>query len=50
MTLPLLLTAALAYDAIPYPDCTAAEYFDISSLTCNTCPTGQKPDTSGLSC
>jgi len=44
------LAAALAYDPIPYPACTTTEYFDISSLTCNSCPVGQKPDASGLSC
>ena len=45
-----LAATARAYDPIPYPSCTIEEYLDISSLTCNSCPTGQRPDDSGLSC
>ena len=51
--LPLLvsLTAtARAFDPIPYPECTDEQYFDISSLSCTSCPTGQQPDPSGRSC
>ena len=51
LLLLLSLTAiARAYDPIPYPACTDDEYLDISSLTCNSCPTGQRPDPSGRSC
>ena len=51
LLLLLSLTAtARAYDPIPYPACTDEEYLDISSLTCNSCPTGQRPDPSGRSC
>ena len=45
-----LTATARAYDPIPYPACTDEEYLDISSLTCNSCPTGQRPDPSGRSC
>jgi hypothetical protein len=46
-----LTTTARAFDPIPYPECSAdEEYLDISSLTCNSCPTGQRPDPSGRSC
>ena len=51
LLLLLSLTAtARAYDPIPYPACTDEEYLDISSLTCNSCPTGQRPDPSRRSC
>ncbi|KAL1495402.1 hypothetical protein AB1Y20_016770 [Prymnesium parvum] len=48
----LLLCAAavLSYDAIPYPECGSGEYFDISSLLCESCPAGQEPDALGTSC
>ena len=45
-----LTATARAFDPIPYPECTDEQYFDISSLSCTSCPTGQQPDPSGRSC
>jgi hypothetical protein len=45
-----LTATARAFDPIPYPACTDEQYFDISSLSCTSCPTGQQPDLSGRSC
>jgi hypothetical protein len=46
-----LLPAALAFEAVDYTaTCTAAEYFDTSSLLCGACPATQLPATNAFAC
>ena len=46
--LAVLLAPALAFEAVDYaPTCTAAQYFDISSLLCGPCPDTQVPAADG---
>ena len=50
----LISYAGSRYGPISFPtnagSCAAGLYFDVSSLACLSCPTGQEPDAAGTSC
>lgn len=46
----LCARAASAFDPIPTTACGSSAYFDIDSLLCTGCPSGQRPAASGFAC